>query len=374
MKNKIRGILLFDTSSVERLQNVRSQILADNRRFAIIWSVVQFIYGTYSYVMSFFNESYERCRYVYVAIMVISVLAFLFAEIVAQKKPLLVYISMFLNDVSLFGSGLFIAWILLRVGTGTIMIFAAAILVPILFVNNTLLNIITAVIDIVVAVFLMRNGLSSEMYGWVISNLIIFSSMGVSIGHFINKARFERHVFAESAVQLAESNAKLAELRTKFAYFDQMTGLMNRRAYSEKIEKFSNEMPERCCIVAADVNGLKRTNDTFGHEAGDELIVGAAECLRGSFPGVDTIYRFGGDEFSVITDMTEEEVKKCLVEFEKKCADWKGDYINGISVSYGIASAEEFSDMDSVLKAADKRMYEFKRDYYMSSGHDRRSK
>ena len=52
----------------------------------------------------------------------------------------------------------------------------------------------------------------------------------------------------------------------------------------------------------SDVNGLKEANDTLGHEAGDELIIGSAECLEKSFEGINTIYRLGGDEFTVIVE------------------------------------------------------------------------
>jgi PleD family two-component response regulator len=59
---------------------------------------------------------------------------------------------------------------------------------------------------------------------------------------------------------------------------------------------------------------------------------------------------------------------------EKICADWKGKFINGISISYGVSSTEEFSDPGSLLKAADRRMYEYKSNYYQSTGKERRKR
>ena len=122
----------------------------------------------------------------------------------------------------------------------------------------------------------------------------------------------------------------------------------------------------------ADINGLKEANDTLGHEAGDELIIGSAECLRRSFYGIDTVYRLGGDEFTVIMERSEAEARKCLERMEKICADWKGRFINGISISYGAASTDGYSDLNSILKAADQKMYEFKNDYYQNTGKERR--
>jgi len=122
---------------------------------------------------------------------------------------------------------------------------------------------------------------------------VMFSAVGIIIGHIINKTRFERYAFAESAMELAE-------LRNRFAYYDQLTNLQNRRAYSERIKQLETDMPATCCVVTADINGLKQINDTFGHSAGGELIIGAAECLSQCFEGVGEVYRLGGDEFCVI--------------------------------------------------------------------------
>ena len=209
--------------------------------------------------------------------------------------------------------------------------------------------------------------MDSDIFQWTESFFLIFGTVGILMGHFINRTRCERFVFAESAKQLAE-------LQTRYAYYDQMTGLQNRRAYSEKVEQLAKQLPVPCTVVMADINGLKETNDTLGHEAGDELIIGSADCIRRSFDGIDTVYRLGGDEFTVIMESPEAEARKRLKQMEKTCADWKGRLINGISISYGAASAEEFSDLDSLLKEADRRMYAYKSNYYQTVGKERRKR
>ena len=73
-------------------------------------------------------------------------------------------------------------------------------------------------------------------------------------------------------------------------------------------------------------------------------------------------------------ERSEAEARKCLERMEKICADWKGRFINGISISYGTASTEEFSALESLLKAADRRMYEYKSDYYQYTGKERRKR
>ena len=63
---------------------------------------------------------------------------------------------------------------------------------------------------------------------------------------------------------------------------------------------------------------------------------------------------------------------ECLERMEKICSGWKGRYVDGISISYGFASSEEFPDIAAVERNADRRMYEFKQNYYAGSGKERR--
>ena len=65
MKQKIKAALLFDTSNISDLDSIRLHIAEDNRRFATIWAIVQFIYGAFCLFMSFYQENYRKCRYIY---------------------------------------------------------------------------------------------------------------------------------------------------------------------------------------------------------------------------------------------------------------------------------------------------------------------
>ena len=136
---------------------------------------------------------------------------------------------------------------------------------------------------------------------------------------------------------------------------------MSADAEPKFIQSANPALPAGCCVIMADVNDLKRTNDTLGHHAGDELIIGAAKCLCRSFTETDRIYRTGGDEFAVIIMDEGYDVDAALNRLQRFSADWKGNLIHGFSISAGAASAKEFDDIKTILKAADQRMYESKR-------------
>jgi len=314
-------------------------------------------------MMSRIDPEYTDCLPVYIIVLVICGISLVLAVFVCPKHLNLVPVVTTALSIALLGAGVGIT--VLKPTLRSAVIFCTILIVPVSYVTDTLSTIVLILIDFLVLVLAGAHRMDPDIFEWTVHFFITFGLLGILMGHFNNKTRFERYVFADSAMQLAE-------LQTRYAYYDQMTGLQNRRAYSEKIEELAKKLPERCCVVMADINGLKQANDTLGHDAGDELITGAAECIQRGFEGVGTVYRVGGDEFAVIMTGTAADAQNCLKRVEELCAAWKGRIIQAISVSYGVASSEEYSDIDSLTKAADERMYAFKQNYYLSSGKERR--
>jgi len=362
---KIKKILLFSGVFQNSNEKVREDILEDNRKAAIFWAVIQLIFWGFSLIFSRIDPEYTNCLPVYIIVLAISAVSLLLALYVCPKHLRLVPAVTLALNIALLGAGVSIT--LLKPQLRSAVIFCTALIAPVTFVTDTLTTLVLILIDFLTLLFFGSRCMGPDIFRWTVTFFITFGLLGILMGHFINKTRFERYVFADSAM-------KLAELQTRYAYYDQLTGLQNRRAYSEKVEHLSKQLPVPCTVVMADINGLKEANDTLGHEAGDELIIGSAECLRKSFDGIDAIYRLGGDEFTVIMESSEAEAKKCLERMEQICSEWKGKFIDGISISYGSASTEEFSDLDSILKAADQRMYEYKSSYYQYTGKERRKR
>ena len=364
MFRKIKAFLLYDNSIAGDLKSVRKQIMEENRKSAVTWSTAQVLYWVFCLFMATRDPAYHLCRHIYAAALAVCAAALLLAVFAVRRVPWLINPVCLAVDAAFLGAGIAVAC---HLAPKTIIVFASVLIVPVFFICNTLPTLIILVINLIVMAFAGKGRLDPETYHWTVTNLGIFSSIGLLLGFFVNKARFERFIYADSAV-------RLAELQTRYAYFDQMTGLRNRRAYSELTDGFAEKEPAYCCVVNMDINGLKETNDRLGHEAGDELIVGSADCIRRGFGGLETIYRIGGDEFCVIVLDAGTDVEECLKRVQEYCAGWKGTYVNGVSLSYGHACSDEFPDFASVKKAADQRMYQFKRNFYMSSGKDRRSR
>ncbi len=156
---------------------------------------------------------------------------------------------------------------------------------------------------------------------------------------------------------------------------DELTGLYNRRAYAEEMSKHRDEeLEEDLVLVAMDVNELKIINDTLGHEAGDELLTGATDCMKKCFSSFGKIYRTGGDEFNAILYASDRQLEEIKQDFEETVLRWSGTLVRELSVSCGYVRITEVSDRDfhAMARLADERMYAAKAEYYQKKGVDRR--
>lgn len=159
------------------------------------------------------------------------------------------------------------------------------------------------------------------------------------------------------------------------AGIDVLTGFPNRRQYEDELKKLLTEpMPEDLVYIAIDLNGLKDVNDAYGHDVGDDLIIGAAHCIEQCFGKMGKRFRIGGDEFVVLIAASQEELPQLLGEFEKRMEQWSEEKALTLSAAFGSAARAEFpgKSVTELARIADRRMYEAKTRYYQANGKDRR--
>jgi len=140
------------------------------------------------------------------------------------------------------------------------------------------------------------------------------------------------------------------------SYHDFLTGLYNRRYFSEYVELIHIDQLPMTYIVA-DINGLKLTNDAFGHHFGDELISIIAQSLKDHFRPQDVVCRSGGDEFVVAMPNTTREQALEIIDIIKK--DLYDNHFNGMSitVSFGVNTMTELGKSVFSMKQAEIEMY-----------------
>lgn len=180
--------------------------------------------------------------------------------------------------------------------------------------------------------------------------------------------------FSITTIREQKTARELAE-RKKASLTDGLTGLLNRRAYEEDTAIIKGGYDyKKLVVVMLDVNGLKGVNDNIGHSAGDELIIGAANCMTNAFSNMGNIYRTGGDEFAALLRCSKEDIEDAVATFRHTTEIWKGELVKelAVSVGYVIADEHENLELEQMAELADKIMYMDKEAYYKRTGKERR--
>jgi diguanylate cyclase (GGDEF)-like protein len=169
------------------------------------------------------------------------------------------------------------------------------------------------------------------------------------------------------ATSAVTSYARAQEVFRFQATHDGLTGLVNRAAASGAIDRMLAAPRARdrtVWLFFLDLDGFKLVNDTWGHDAGDRLIVAVARRLRAAAPERAVVARLGGDEFVVaqVTDREEAEqtAGRLLAQLEAPLSVGGADIV--VTASMGLAGAADGASVDALMRDADTAMYQAKSD------------
>lgn len=156
------------------------------------------------------------------------------------------------------------------------------------------------------------------------------------------------HIIGATSFSINISKQQKQNLEIQYLSFhDYLTGLYNRRSLEQTMNGLSEERFLPVTAITADINGLKLTNDAFGHPTGDLLLVTVSDIFKTHFPQNATIARTGGDEFVIILPQTSKENAIEIVDQIKSIIQSKTIQGLNISVSFGVATR---TDMETSLQ------------------------
>lgn len=174
---------------------------------------------------------------------------------------------------------------------------------------------------------------------------------------------------------ITKHKEKLNDLK-EIAYRDGLTALHNRAYLEQQFNKILQEKLKCLTIFSIDVDGLKTTNDLYGHTEGDNLLIAVSDILRNTFHLNDILARGGdrGDEFFVIAkNMTQQQSKEKIKFLKENCFRWNEYFQNSLpqslALSFSVGAATFYSksnnpiskeDIKKTIKIADNKMYDEK--------------
>ena len=161
---------------------------------------------------------------------------------------------------------------------------------------------------------------------------------------------------------------KLEETLRNSSLKDDLTGLFNRRGLLKQAAPyfdFARRQKEKLLLLFIDLDGMKKINDEFGHNEGDNALIQTAAILNRSFRGTDIIARLGGDEFTVLVTDLNASKEDAITRLNDNLKAYNAGETRGHKLAFSIGVAtlepERMACFEELLEQADQAMYEQKR-------------
>jgi diguanylate cyclase len=174
---------------------------------------------------------------------------------------------------------------------------------------------------------------------------------------------------AQATVEIERLREELEAAR-KEAVTDALTGLPNRRAFGDLLSTMIDESRKnasKMCMIIGDIDFFKSINDTYGHLVGDKVLRFTARTMLSQIKGQDVVARFGGEEFAILLPQTNytgamalaEKLRSRIAGSRLKLAE-SGKDLGELTISFGVACLRLDDTADSLIRRADRALYQAK--------------
>lgn len=211
-------------------------------------------------------------------------------------------------------------------------------------------------------------------------NYLYFGKLNKNFKHIRNflgevtggnlKAEMNREALAreDEIGDVAKASVNMQRSLRNLIVKDSLTDLYNRRYCNQNLKNLSEQYiktGEPYILAIADIDFFKKVNDTYGHTAGDEVLVSVAQIMKKSMAGKGFAARWGGEEFLLVYTGCDMETTLTYLEMlveaiREMCVEY-GDKVIKITISIGVATGNGDS-VDKVLCTADNRLYHAKKE------------
>ncbi len=195
-----------------------------------------------------------------------------------------------------------------------------------------------------------------------LSHVIVSQNFKTRVPHGIVADEFEK--ISLSINDLLSYTDALIEEKELLANTDNLTGILNRRSFTESVLKELDRIKRyggTLGLAVCDIDHFKAVNDTYGHNVGDQVIKYFANLLQAQLRKSDLLGRWGGEEFVVLVHQAEGDNLKALAEKLRICVE-EADFpdVGSISCSIGLAELHPEESFETLFRRADNALYKAK--------------
>lgn len=350
------NLLLYAGVEKDEYEGLLPGIHEENRmllnRFSLLAAAMFFALAAAS-VLSGGFATVNLATYLFCGVEMLVVL--LCSRFVLPKHPALAMLFVYAFEITLYVFGIHIS--MLHADKPAVSAVAFMLVSPLLFYDRPVR--LSALIAVVVAAFcaIIVRFKAPDVAESDVWNMVTFGVVAVATTVFIMRIKIRALAQSKQIEYLGQT--------------DLLTGVKNRNHYESRLQSYPKACTSNLTCVYADVNGLHEMNNKNGHAAGDKMLCAVAEAIRQRFGPEDT-YRVGGDEFVAFrVDGRPEDLSSEVKQLKEDLGD------EGYLVSFGVASCEKANgtmNMRDLVNEAEANMFADKREFYIRSENNRRSR
>lgn len=346
MFQKLKAILLYANATPKEWASIKPELHRSNRTRLTVFSAVAAVFLLVMVLLTLPLPQYDSANYLLPLVFCLIMLA---GARLAGSRPVLLDHLVVIFIAMLYAFSINVSTLSNPTQTaGTFLAFMLTI--PLLMILRPIENIgLIVLFEAVFSAMVLRVKENPAIRYTDIANGVIFAAISMIISTYMTCIAVENFVIKDRMTHLAS--------------FDQLTRLQNRNAYELSLPGYPARAAASLSCVYLDANGLHELNNQKGHDAGDRMLQTVAKALSGQF-GSGDCYRVGGDEFIAFApDVSSAELDKKTAALRRTVEK------SGYHVSLGVSTRSvDGLDMYTLVKAAEKAMYQDKSEFYAATG------
>ena len=351
MIERLKRMVISADVDEDSYQRVYPELRESNRSSLVVFTTLALFFLIAMMIMSYFSSDLEANRLLYSISGVIVGVEALLSMRPAKAHPKIIQPLVYIFSFVLLGFGIILGTVTVP-DEVTAAYIALMLTVPQVFTDRPYRQYGMIFISVGVFIIMVVTHKDPSIWNSDIVNAVVFGFVSAFSCTYTNKIKAERFCMEDTIRFMAEN--------------DQLTGMKNRNSYELKLQNDSFPDAGSLFCVFVDVNGLHELNNTQGHAAGDRMLQYVATSMQAFF-GKDDTYRIGGDEYVVLgQNLPMDELRNKVDLFRQAVS--RGGYHVAVGIEY---QSRTEMDLDLLVRAAEKGMYQDKKDYYRQSGSDR---